>query len=271
MIKISKFLYIHWLTVLLVILCYITRQLELFFISFAIMMIHECTHLISAKRLGLDASYIVIYPFGINLRLENTILYSITDEVILYLSGPLSNIVMALFAIPFLKISSFAYDFYLKNIALFLLNMMPIAPLDGGMIFQKLMMYKWGYDKGLRTARVISVLFACIPALFSVYLIYINSFNASACFFSAFILGNVICSREKYNRTLVKELLYCRKKKATNKPYIAKIIGADIKTKNIEIAKKFNMSSSYFVVVTDEKNSVCKIKTEEEIINSLLQ
>lgn len=271
MIKISKFLYIHWLTVLLAVLCYITRQLELLFVSFAIMMIHESSHLLAAKRLGLSASYIVIYPFGINLRLENTMLYSITDELILYLSGPLSNIIMALAAFPFLKTSGLAYDFYMKNVALFLLNMLPIAPLDGGMIFMKLVIYKLGYDVGSRTARAVSVIIACLPVLLSIYLVYSNCFNASVCFFAAFILGNVICSREKYNKSFVKELLYCRKKKTPDKPYSAKIIGAGKETKYIEIAKKFNMSSSYFVMLTDEKNRVTEIKTEDEIINSLLR
>lgn len=269
MIKVSKFIYIHWLTVLLGIFCYITRQLEVFFVSFIIMTIHECAHLFAAKRMGLTPGYIVIYPFGVNLRLENTMLYSITDEIILYISGPLSNVIMALFCLPFMKNNAFLYDFYLKNIALFVLNMLPIAPLDGGMIFKKLIMYKFGFDLGDKITKFVSLTFAVIPVVLSVYMIYINSFNASACFFSAFALGNVVCSREKYNSTLVKELVYCRKKRTSNTPYNAKLIGADKKTKYIDIAKKFNMSSSYFVVFTDN-NRISDIKTEEEIINSLL-
>ena len=270
MIKISKYLYIHWMFIVLFVFCYITRQLEVMCISYLIMSLHELSHLAAAKWLGLSCSYIVVYPFGLNLRLNNTMLYSICDEMILYFSGPLLNIVLALAALPFVTKNVFFYDFYIKNISLFIINMLPLIPLDGGMIIKKLFIYKFGFDKGCAGVKIISGIFLFFTLFFFGYLIYKNRFNPSFCIFAAFIIGNIFMSKEKYNSSLLKELLYCRRKKDKNKAYNAKIIGADESIKLIDIAKKFNMSSKYFVMITDKEDKVKKIKTEEEIINDIL-
>lgn len=271
MIKLSKKIYLHWLTAALAVFCWITRQLEMFFISFLIMSIHETAHLIAAKRLGLTVRYIAVYPFGLNLRLENTALFSISDEMILYLSGPLANAVMALVSLPFLSLDSFIYDFYIKNTVLLLLNLLPIVPLDGGMVFKKTVHFCFGFKKGEIIVRFVSFIFAAVPLFVAIYAAVSGGFNPSACFFAAFALGGAVCSREKYNTTLVKELLYARKKRTPAKAYTAKVIGADEQTDITEIAKQFNLSSNYFVFFTDNKNKICDIKTEEEIIRKLLE
>ena len=270
MIKICKFLYIHWLFLALLVFCYINRQLELLFVSYLIMLIHELAHLFAAKNLGLKSSYIVIYPFGVNLRLKNTILYSITDEIILYISGPIANILMALLAIPFLNKSIFIYDFYIKNISLFLINLLPLMPLDGGMIIKKVLLYKFGFDTSNLISRVVSVTTLIFVSAFFGYLIYINNFNPYFCVFGAFIIGNILVSREKYNSTLIKELIYCRKKHSRKKPYKAKVFGVCENVSSLDIVKKFNMSSNYFVIYTDNQSKVKEIMTEEEIINKLI-
>ena len=271
MIKLTNKIYLHWLTVLLAVFCWINRYLGLFCISFLIMTIHETAHFFAAKRLGLTVKYIALYPFGLNLCLENTVLFSVSDEMILYLSGPLANAVMALAALPFSFKNPFFYDFYIKNTALLLTNLLPIVPLDGGMVFKKIMHYKLGFHKGENAVRIVSFLFSLILTAFSVYIVINGGFNPSVCFFAAFALGGAVCSREKYNTTLVKELIYSRKKRTPGKAYSAKIIGADSHTDNAEIAKQFNLSSNYFVLFTDSKNNVTDIKTEDEIIKTLLE
>lgn len=271
MIKLSKKIYLHPLTVMLAVFCWITRQLELFFISFLIMSVHETAHLIAAKKLGLTVRYIAIYPFGLNLRLENTLLFSISDEMILYLSGPLVNAVMALAALPFLSVSRLIYDFYIKNTVLLFLNLLPIVPLDGGMVFKRIMHFKLGFNKGETLVKITSFIFASVPLSVAIYTAAAGKFNPSACFFAAFVLGGAVCSREKYNTTLVKELLYSRKKRIPQRAYSAKVIGADTKTESLEIAKHFNLSSNYFVIFTDGENKITDIKTEDEIIEKLLK
>lgn len=270
MIKLCKYFYIHWLFIVLFVFCYINRKLEILTLSYLIISVHELSHLMAAKFLGLSVSHISLYPFGLNLKLKNTMLFRILDEVILYLAGPLSNIIMALICIPFFRISEMFYEIYYINIALFFTNMFPIAPLDGGMILKKLLCYRFGFDLGNSIMKLISLIIVIVLVAFSVYLLYINKFNSSLCIYIAFILGNIFTSREKYNQGLLKELLYSREKKNTKKVFTAKILGCTKECSQIEIAKKFNQANRYFVFFTDETNKVVDIKSEEEIIDRLL-
>ncbi len=48
--------------------------------------------MIAAMAIGLKVSDMTLYPFGVNLKLKNKMVYSLADEIILYLSGPLFNV-----------------------------------------------------------------------------------------------------------------------------------------------------------------------------------
>ncbi len=266
MIKIGKYLYIHWLFVVLLVFCYINRQLETLVVSYFIIGVHEISHLVAAKFIGLSCSNITIYPFGLNLKLKNTIIYSLSDEIILYLSGPLSNILMALLSL----IIGVKGDFYYKNLALFFVNILPIIPLDGGMIIKKILNQRLGYDGGNRVMRVISFLFLAVVLSFFSILLYMQKFNPSLCIFAAFLVCNIIFSKEKYDTNLLKELLYAREKNYKKQISKARILGAYDKTSEIDIAKKFRPSERCFVFVTDKDNSVKKILSKEQIIQNLL-
>ncbi len=250
--------------------CYINRQLENFVISFTIMSIHELFHLISAKCIGLKCSHITIYPFGLNLKLKNTIIYNLSDEIILYLSGPFSNIMMALIALMIGFKNEYYYDFYYKNLAFFLINILPIIPLDGGMIIKKILNYHLGYDGGNRAIKFISFTFSGIILLFFAGLLYLKKFNPSLCIFILFIFGNIVFSKEKYDTNLLKELLYARDKTKKQKKY-AKVIGADIKTNTMDIAKKFRPNENCFVFLTDENSHIKSIVSKGEIIDNLFE
>lgn len=270
MIKVNKFLYVHWLLVVMAVFCYINRQLEDFVMSYIIMTIHELSHFVSAKLIGLKCSHITIYPFGLNLKLKNTIIYNLSDEIILYLSGPFSNILMALIVLVIGFRNEYYIDFYYKNLALFLINMLPIIPLDGGMVIKKILNYHLGYDGGNRAIKIVSIIFLVVLLMFLAILLYNQKFNPSICIFIVFIIGNIFCSKEKYDTNLLKELLYARDKNKRQKKY-AKVIGADIKTNTMDIAKKFRPNENCFVFLTDENRHIKKIMSKEEIIDNLFE
>ena len=138
MIKLFPGVYIHFLTVALFSACYITGKLETLFITYLILFLHESAHLCAANAIGLKSSHICFLPFGVNLKLKNKMVYSLTDEIILYISGPLSNILMAVFAKMFFKEHFWYEDFYSKNIVLCIINLLPILPLDGGVVLKKI-------------------------------------------------------------------------------------------------------------------------------------
>lgn len=270
MIKVSKFLYIHPLFVILAVFSYINRFLGDFFINFSIITLHELAHLISAKFLGLTPKHIIIYPFGANLRLKNTMLFSISDEVILYLSGPLLNAFLAILSLIFISYNDMFSEIYYKNLSLFIINILPIAPLDGGMVLKKLMIYKFGFLKGNKLSKIISIVCLLPLAIGFFVLIKENKYNSYLFIFILFLVGNIVISKEKYNSDFLKELLYCRQKKKNKKIYVPKIISTNNRISKKDIAKCFNMCDKYLVFITKEDGTLEKISTEEEIISSIL-
>lgn len=232
------------------------------------MLIHELAHLIAATVIGLKIAYISIQPFGLNLRLKNKIVNSLSDEIILYSAGPLVNIIFALMGIFIYSRSTsiYAYDFYLKNISLFVINMLPIVPLDGGVILKKIIMYKKGCRFAEKCMSVISCVFTIALILLGVYLIKINQFNFSVILLIVFMIGNIFTQKEKYNVDFVREIMHY-KSKAEGKSVKAYVVH---ESKNFaDISLQFNMQNFYIVFFTDQTGKIVKIMTETEILNRI--
>ncbi len=270
MIKITRHLKIHFFTILLFIICLATGEAKRFLVCYLIMAIHELAHLGAALCIGLMPSEIVICPFGLNLRLKNKMVYSLADEIILYSAGPLSNAIMALFAIPFLK-SPIAMDFYYQNMALFLLNLLPVVPTDGGVILKKIIAGRIGYMRASKIMRVVSGFTIVALACFGGYLFVVNRFNYSICFLIIFVLCNLFVGEEKYNVDFLRELMFYKEKgKNFANQRIKSVImreGEDFK----QIAKEFSCSCYYLVFLVDKNDKILQVFTESEIMRRIAE
>lgn len=273
LIKIGKWLYINPLTLLLFVFCYINRHLELLAITYIIMLAHELAHLAAALFIGLMPSHIVIEPFGVNLRLRNRIVYSLTDETILYLSGPLINIVLALIATIINKYfqNEWIYDFAVKNLALFTINMLPILPLDGGVLAKKLFCALLGSKIADTVIKLISCLLLAILSVFGFILAYKSNFNFSVVFLCIFLLVNILVQKEKYNIDFVKELMFYKKKSDDYKHKRVRLIAASEFDSARSIAEKFTRSTFCIAFILNKHNKLKNIVTEPELMDMIME
>lgn len=267
MIKVTKYFYINILTVLLFIFCTFSHSLDILVITYSVMTVHELAHTIAAVCIGLKVSRISFHPFGVNLKLKNKMVYSLCDEIILYASGPLCNIVLAFAAILCFKSRPNEYlrFFYAANIALFVMNMLPAMPLDGGIILKKILARAWGSKAADKVMRVISAVTAALVASLGIYVLAVTRFNFSILLFSSLLVGNMFTQREKYNIDFIKKVMFSDKK--TNK---IKHIIAKNDEKTADIAKQFRQNGYYIVYITDKNGKIENILTEKQIINSLI-
>ena len=266
MIKIFSGVYIHFLTVTLFAVCYITGKLETLFITYLIMFIHEIAHLVAAIGIGLKPARIIFFPFGVNLKLKNKLVYSLSDEVILYIAGPLSNILMAVFAKMFFKNFFWYEDFYLKNIALCILNLLPIMPLDGGVILKKVIASRIGYNKSIVIMRILSVILVG-AGVAGIYFADIAKGNFSIYFFLLFLGGNLFTAKEKYNVDILKSIMFCDRKIDLRKTnvLVAKS-GEDLRG----ILKDFTNTKYNILCLIGENGEIKKIMSEREVFNILM-
>lgn len=266
MIKLFSGIYIHFLTIALFAVCYITGKLETLFITYVIMFIHETAHMAAALAIGLKPAHITFYPFGVNLKLKNKLVPSLSDEIILYMAGPFANIMMAA-AAKFLFGDFFWFeDFYFKNILLCIVNMLPIMPLDGGVILKKIIAWKIGYNKSTAIMRGISVIMVILGVI-GLYRLNMLEFNFSVYFFLAFLAGNIFTTKEKYNVDILKELVFADRKIKERK---TRVLVAQSGENLRNILKDFTNTRYNILCIIGENGEIEKIMSEREVINTLL-
>lgn len=206
MITITRHIKINALAVFMFALCSVFHYPVIFYITYTVMFLHECAHMTAAVCIGLEIDYIAFQPFGVNLRLKNKIVPSIADEIILYISGPLVNAFAAFVCV--LMYTRYGYYelrlFYMTNLTLFIVNLLPALPLDGGMILRRILNEIFGFKAALRVTRIVSAIICTALCILGVYAVIENPYNFSVFLFSLLLLGNIFTTKEKYDAELVR-------------------------------------------------------------------
>lgn len=168
---------------------------------FLCVILHEYGHALSAKRYGVKTIDIIISPIGGLARLEKLPEKPI-QELIVAFAGPLVNVVIGitlftiLYAIhqdlsfliidenPFDNITNAKGFFGLlvwTNVVLFIFNLIPAFPMDGGRILRALLSMRFGRVRGTQWAALVGRILAIGFIIFAVlikdyYLIFIGIF-----------------------------------------------------------------------------------------------
>lgn len=170
---------IHPLTIPSFVLMHLLGMSERFLPLYIFALFHECAHLLTSVLLGEKIKSFSLYPWGCMLILQT--LPNRRKSLAIFLSGPLFNLVLFLLGI-----------YPKENISLALFNLIPVAPLDGGMLINLLFP---------SAAPAISVLFILLLTLSSFYLK--APFFLPAVLAFLFILGE----KTKLDKTLASRIL----------------------------------------------------------------
>jgi Zn-dependent protease len=120
------------------------------FVSFIFVIYHEYGHALTAKYFGIKCKEIEVYPIGgiakIAIRADKS-----KEEFWITLMGPMVNFLFAIIFFILLILASynqilfFAWflGFYLNSV-LFLFNLLPILPMDGGRLLRSFLTYVIG-------------------------------------------------------------------------------------------------------------------------------
>ncbi len=105
-------------------------QNKIYFISYFSIMIHELMHLVFMYLYKIEIDYIYLTALGIECNVK-TFQKSYYKNII-KLAGPVTNLVIAV-------IFKSNETIYLVNMSLFIINMIPIKPLDGYSVIEILL------------------------------------------------------------------------------------------------------------------------------------
>lgn len=249
---------IHLLTAVLIIICFLMGQAKLMIAAYAVMTLHELAHFAAAMCIGLKPESITFAPFGVQLRLKSRIICSAADEVILYAAGPLINGALALLSL-FLEFE----QLYRLNISLFIMNLLPVMPLDGGMIIRRLIMSRTGVKSAQNAMRAITVFFALSFAAVSAAVWYAGGASLTMAVMSLFLIGNMLTSGEKYSPDFI-----CAVSGAAKRTNKVKFVLVDENNNYVKAARSITPSCTTFAAVT-ENGELKELVSETDILNRI--
>lgn len=156
-----------------------TNQIEIYTLVMFFAFIHELTHLIFGVILGYKPNTFRIMPLGFSIEFETKVedynkkvLKSnimAVKEIIIALVGPLINLIIVIFGAIFNINTNIIYS----NFLIFLFNLIPIYPLDGGRILKNILKIFYGNKKTNQYMNLITNIFFVILTMIASVLILI--------------------------------------------------------------------------------------------------
>jgi len=233
----------------------------LVFTLFFCVILHEYGHALMAKYFNVGTRDIIISPIGGVARLEK-LPKEPKEELLIAIAGPLVNVAIA--SICFAGLTSvsgisgleidpetarvdtaskfFTTVFYI-NIVLFLFNLIPAFPMDGGRILRALLSLKLGRIKSTQIASIIGRLFALF---FIGYGLFIEHYVL------AFIGGFIFFMATSENRQVkMEESLFVTPIKDIMRTEYTMLYLHDIMSKPIELSLK-NIERHFLVADIDD-------------------
>lgn len=272
MIKITRFLYVHFSLAPMLVLSYILGSQMTFFISFGVVLIHELSHLLCAVLLGVEVKSIVILPFGMTIRLSQDLIKCPKKEIMIASAGPLSNILMIVLAQLFFKENIGNLNFYLflvVNWANLLLNLIPVPPLDGGRIFRVFLIKSSGLMNASHFLQKASRFFIGIILILGIFILILTRGNPSLLIIGAFLIFS-LTEEKRTSDLLIMNALINEKEKFKNRSLIpTSTLTINYRTPAHKIVKKLNLSTFYIVYIVDDNLKILKTATESDFIRAV--
>jgi Zn-dependent protease/predicted transcriptional regulator len=162
---------------------------------FAIVVLHELGHALTARRYGIQTRKILLLPIGGIADLER-IPEDPKEELVIAIAGPMVNVVIAAilyFTTPVKSIfleetdlielaryQLFWATMFSINVLLILFNMIPAFPLDGGRVLRALLAFRMNRSKATRIAfqigQFIAIVFVFVGLFINPFLSIIGVF-----------------------------------------------------------------------------------------------
>ena len=133
--------------ILLLILFIITSQIKLYSIFIVFIFFHELTHMIIGYILGMKISNLRVNILGFSAEMYNYNSRKSYIKIITYLSGPVFNLLCAIIFYYMELNQQLKITLIYTNVILFIFNLLPIVPLDGGKILKEILKKFFGHKK----------------------------------------------------------------------------------------------------------------------------
>ena len=240
-------------------------------IAFVLVFIHELVHYLTARILGFSGFDIEILPIGAVLKVKELDEASPKEDLIISLSGPLLNLLLAvIFYILFILFNNnYLYLICNSNLAIGIFNLIPAFPLDGGRVLRDILSIKIIYRKANEISITISMILGSILMFIYFVSVAANKNNFNLGLISIFILISSMKEKERIVY-LIMGYIIKKKYKFIKRGYIEnKSISVFCKNDLLSVLGIIDKNKYNIFTVLDENMSVLAILYEEEILHAI--
>ena len=194
--------YIHMsnTSVLLIFFTVLFYKEKILLLTLASLTIHELGHIFMCKALNVKIGQIHIHPHGINILPDKLLIPK--KQILISVAGPLSSLILSLlFFALYNKFNLKALKLWASvNFLLFLVNVVPAFPLDGGELLRAVLCFFKGHIEAVNTVKKVSVYVYVFIFLLGIIIAFSGGFNISLPLFCvAGFLKLSACNVYKYN------------------------------------------------------------------------
>lgn len=239
-------------------------------IGIAWILFHELIHIFVASRFGCKLYNINLNIFGANAGLINVDDLSLTKKIIVYASGPIFNLLVALvfLIVGMDNTNQLIEDSLMINLTLGVMNLLPAYPLDGGVIYESLLSKKLLYKRAKKIVGYASYLVGILFLVLGCITI-IHKVNISLFLTSALITYTTFIDREKTMYIMMENIIKKRTKIIKGEYIENKSISIYYKTGLVKIMGLVDKNKFNTFYILDEEMRLLKIIHEDEIIEAL--
>jgi stage IV sporulation protein FB len=233
-------------------------------ILFCIVYVHELAHAAMAYRRGYKLNKIRLMPHGVSIS-GNNVYFSYRDEIMIAIAGPLSNFVLAVVVMALWWIFPITYvytfDFFVANLAIGVVNLLPVYPLDGGRVLLALLSQRISRLKAVKILKILGVIISvALVIAFVVSTFFVP--NYTVLIFGAFLLVTTLTDTRSSQYLRVNNLEY--KMSRINKGIALKNIAVN---QDITLYKLFSQVTPFaitnFTVLDDQLKVVGEISEKQ--------
>lgn len=145
-------------------------------LAFSVVMLHELAHVLAARWYGLKVKEVELLPFGGVARLDSFLEMDPAREIRVALAGPLSNLLLGgvlglAFGLGYWQ-HPLVWTCIKINMMIFLFNLLPILPLDGGRVYRALLISRLGIKQATEAAASSGILVTILLGVLGVVGLY---------------------------------------------------------------------------------------------------